>query len=349
MTMSNNTVFVLGAGASKEINLPSGHELKEKIAQLLDMRFDSFGSRLEHGDQKIVSALELVVKHSNGHRGDINPYLHESWHIRDALPLAISIDNFIDAHRDNEKIALCGKLAIARAILQAEKNSLLYFKKVRTNSSINLTPLNKTWYLPFFQLLTENCVINDLEERFSSVTLIIFNYDRCVEHFMCFAIQNYYKISEAEAANIVKCLNIYHPYGKVGSLPWENHGRPVNFGAEPAPQSLVRLSQQIFTFTEGTAPESSKILEIRKKMNTADRLVFIGFAFHKLNMQLIKPIRNNASPNPQCYATTYNISESDKSVIGEQINGLYSPRLNTSMANLSCGAFFNEFWRSLSF
>ncbi len=93
--MSNNTVFVIGAGASKEVNLPSGEDLKSQISQLLDIRFDAFGSELEHGDHQIVGALKLHVKQPNGQRGDIKPYVHESRHISEALPLAISIDNFI--------------------------------------------------------------------------------------------------------------------------------------------------------------------------------------------------------------------------------------------------------------
>ena len=42
-------VLVLGAGASKEVNLPIGTELKSEIARLLDIRFE-FGSRQKSGD-----------------------------------------------------------------------------------------------------------------------------------------------------------------------------------------------------------------------------------------------------------------------------------------------------------
>lgn len=37
--MIKNCILV-GAGAGKEAKLPTGHELKEDIARLLDMRFD---------------------------------------------------------------------------------------------------------------------------------------------------------------------------------------------------------------------------------------------------------------------------------------------------------------------
>lgn len=349
--MSKNTVFVIGAGASKEVNLPSGNELKDKIVELLDIRFSPMGRGQEHGDYEIVGALRLVVQDPNGGRGDINPYLYEARHISEALPLAISIDNFIDAHRDNDKIALCAKLAIARSISQAEHNSLLYFEMRRANSTIRFDALRETWYLPFFQLLTENCGKNGLKERFKNVTLIIFNYDRCIEHFLYYALQTYYKVSEKEATDILINLNIYHPYGSIGALPWNNSNESMHFGADPSSKDLLQVARKIKTFTEGTDPNSSEIIEIRNHMSRANRLVFIGFAFHKLNMQLINPeiSKGTGTITPNCYATTYMISESDQKVIRSQINDLYHYDLNPKMANLPCKKFFTEFWRSLSF
>lgn len=348
--MSINTVFVVGAGASKEAKLRTGLEFKGQIAQLLDMRYDDFGHELEHGDYLIASALKGHVRQPDGREGNINPYLHEAWHIRDALPQAISIDHFIDAHRDNDKIALCGKLAIVRSILDDEKGSLLYYER-SMGPNINFSLLEKTWYIPFFQLLTENCGINDIKERFKSITLIIFNYDRCVEHFIYKALQNYYRLTEGEVIELVKNINIYHPYGVVGTLPWVDQNGAMEFGAEPRSTQLLELSKKIKTFTEGTDPGSSEILEIRKHMRIADRVVFLGFAFHKLNMQLITPEQVDGTINSdiRCFATTLEISSSDKEVIEAQIKELYSGGIIVNMANLTCADFFKEYWRSLSF
>ena len=348
--MSENTVFIIGAGASKEAKLRTGLELKGHIAQLLDIRYGDFGDKQEHGDYLIASALFEHVRQLDGRRGDINPYLHEAWRIRDALPQAISIDHFIDAHRDNDKIALCGKLAIVRSILEDERKSLLYYEPSR-DSNFNFRVLEKTWYIPFFQLLTENCGKNDIEERFKSITLIIFNYDRCVEHFIYNALQNYYGLPEGEVIELVKNINIYHPYGVVGTLPWVDQNGAMEFGAEPRPVQLLELSQKIKTFTEGTDPGSSEILEIRKHMNIANRVVFLGFAFHKLNMLLIAPQQVDGTSNStiKCFATTNGISNSDKEVIEEQIKELYSGPIEVQMANLTCADFFTEYWRSLSF
>jgi len=243
VNMSKNTVYVIGAGASKEANLPTGDELKSEISQLLDIRFD-FHDQIS-GDYIITEALRLAVQNLDGNSGNINEYFHAASHIKEALPQSISIDNFIDANRGDNNIELCGKLAIVRSILEAERKSLLYFENRRIDSTLNFTSLQKTWYTPFFKLLTENCSKDDLKERFKTITMIIFNYDRCIEHFIFNALQNYYRISEQEAAELVNSVNIYHPYGDVGDLPWMNQKERMEFGEEPGANRLLGLSQKI--------------------------------------------------------------------------------------------------------
>jgi len=95
-------------------------------------------------------------------------------------------------------------LAIVRSILRAEKGSLLYLENIRRDSNIDYRILENTWFSPFIQLLTENCCKDDIEARLQSLTFIIFNYDRCTEHFMYYALQNFYRVSNTEAANLIK-------------------------------------------------------------------------------------------------------------------------------------------------
>ena len=178
--------------------------------------------------------------------------------------------------------------------------------------------------------------------------MIIFNYDRCVEHFIYHALQNYYRLSVGEVIELVNNINIYHPYGVVGTLPWVDPNGAMEFGTEPRSKQLLELSRKIKTFTEGTDPGSSEILEIRKHMGIANRVIFLGFAFHKLNMQLIEPEQIHGT-SKICFATTHGISHSDRKVIEEQIKKLYSGEIIVNMADLTCGGFFTEYWRSLSF
>src|SRR2546430_729177 len=97
----SKTVFIVGAGASQEAGLPTGAQLKDIIAEKLNLTY-KLGidpTSPDTGDRAIAWALvEHVRKIGNN---DINPYLFEAWKIRDAMPQAISIDNYIDAHNTN--------------------------------------------------------------------------------------------------------------------------------------------------------------------------------------------------------------------------------------------------------
>ncbi len=57
--MSENTVYVVGAGASKEANLPTGSELKDQIAKLLDFQFADIQRLLVPGLQQAVGGQIL--------------------------------------------------------------------------------------------------------------------------------------------------------------------------------------------------------------------------------------------------------------------------------------------------
>lgn len=346
-------VIVVGAGASREVNLPTGQELKEKIAGLLDIRF-SDGYRRSSGDHLIHAALELHLQRQVPPSRDINPHLHASWRIRDAMPQAISIDNFIDAHQGASGIEFCGKLAIVRSILDAEKNSLLYADPRQGNARIKFEYLGKSWFNNFFQLLTENCRVSNIMDRVKSVMLIVFNYDRCIEHFLFNSLKNYYGITDDQAAEIVLTMNIYHPYGTVGCLPWQKRNNTIGFGEDPSPDQLINLSKGIKTFTEGTDPGESEIVAIRQGVQNADMVLFMGFAFHRLNMDLLFPLKTgkNKSQNAINYfATAKGISSSDCELIRDELMKLAGARYqNVCLRNdLECNKLLHEYWRSLSF
>jgi len=352
--MSKRTTYVIGAGASAEAGLPVGSQLKDNIKELLNITFD-YHQQMS-GDRIIVNALGKICP--NTPSDPLQNYIDSAWEIRDALPLAISIDNFLDSRKGDRKIELCGKLGIVRSILQAEKDSRLYIERERSHLPLDINTVEDKWYLSFFKLLVENCTITDLPERFSNISLIIFNYDRCVQHYLYHTLQIYYKISEAEASKLVLSLNIIHPYGSVGALPWKNIeiGQQITFGCEPSGAQLLELAKRIRTFTEGVSPDSGDIDSVRNTINMTHRLVFIGFAFHKLNMRLIEPsIDNNKLKIEKCFASTFGISESDRASITNLLSAKYNQDPlggATSFVHTkacSCKDFFDEFRLGLSF
>lgn len=342
-----DTVLVVGAGASKEVGLPVGSELKGTIAQMLNIKFANLNTQ-SSGEVEITDALRSHVREADNPSRDINPYLYAGWRISEAMPQSLSIDNFIDAHNDDERIEVCGKLAIVRAILHEERRSLLFFSRMQDKHAPNYRKLENTWYIKFWQLLTEGCTKEDIAQRLGGVSFIIFNYDRCIEHFLYHALQTYYGVTDTEAAELLSAVRFFHPYGKVGPLPWEKVDGTVEFGANVGGGKLLSASTKIRTFTQRVQDETS-IHEVRDLLSNADKVVFLGFAFHSMNMKLIEP--SLSKEGLKVFATAFKISDSDCSIIRENIIEFFKNKeLEVTLRNnLPCGAFFDEYWRSLAF
>lgn len=342
------TVYVIGAGATYEADLPTGDMLKGEIAKLLNMKFDHYEPT--SGDYDIQQSLRQYTAEDRT-LNSLNEYLRECRHISENMPLAISIDNFIDSERGNEKLALCGKLAIIKSILKAERKSKLFFDKSNGQRRLNFSSLNGTWYLSFFRTITENCSVKDISSRFRDIVLIIFNYDRCIEHFLLQALMSYYRLEEKAATEIIENLTIIHPYGTVGDLGWPNHdsSRSIAFGSDIHWSQLIYFSGHVRTFTEGAHSESTE--KLAGCMKDASRLIFLGFAFHRLNMSLLRGSSDGYDSKGiiKCFATAFEASKSDQDSIVESIRYLYKPHVDVFIENSTCNNIFKNYSRSLGF
>lgn len=345
-------VLVIGAGASREVNLPVGEDLKQAIASSLSFRVVNHGYDIEGGDSKIMEAMYQLVQQPGNRRGDVNPYLRAASLIKDAMPQAQSIDNFIDSHKSDARIAQCGKLAIASCILKAERSSALRVDRSNIYNKINFAGVSNTWFNGLFQLIVQSCQQAEIADRLKKLAVISFNYDRCLEHFLHCALQNYYSMSPEEATAAMAHLQVFHPYGTVGVLPWSDPSRGVDYGGEPASHQLNALAAQLRTFTESTDPTSSEIVTLRSTLSSADRIAYLGFAFHPLNLELLYGAKGKkaAASAARVYATALGLSESDAHLIeGDLVNlGGYDPKNVNLHKALTAAALFREHTRSLT-
>ncbi|HEV2559327.1 MAG TPA: hypothetical protein VGU45_11925 [Microvirga sp.] len=353
------TLFVVGAGASCEVGLPSGAALRENIAKLLDIRFEN-GVRQQSGDYEVWQAISIAAKEA-GHQAQVNAYRAAACQIAGAMTQAISIDNYIDAHRGNKMIEACGKIAIVRAILMAESQSAIYYGQDK-HKPFNYAP-PKAWFQLFFQRLTEGVARSEVKNVFENVAIVTFNYDRCIEHYLYHALQNYYGIGASEAASLMETLRIYHPYGVAGRLPWQAEGQPgVAFGDEGYAQTLLHLSKQIKTFTERV--EEERFLDaIRSEVAQAETLIFLGFAYAEQNMELLTPPKHKVveggltTRTRKVIGTASGISAADVKVVIEQIADFLDRIVRndgplgcqTNIRNdLYCAGLFEQYQRSMS-
>lgn len=297
--LNKQTVVVVGAGASFELGLPLGSTLRGQISKLVDIRYDRYNQI--SGDHQIDHNLREIAKEA-GQRG-INYLLHKCWLMRDALPAAISIDNLIDAHRNDQDFAEIGKMAIAKAILTAERKSKLFFDPAK-GERFTLSSVDGTFLIPTFQILTENLAREDVANIFENISFIVFNYDRCLEKFLPDALMSYYGIDKSEAEGICESANIIHPYGRVGELGRGQSLASAGFGAERV--NIRQIAQGIRTFSEGIA-EGNIDTEIRSVVEQAEQIIFLGFAFHPMNMEILRP--KGQSSIKDVYGTTHGLSD----------------------------------------
>lgn len=348
---SKSLVLVVGAGASKEVGLPIGADLRSEIASLLNIQFPD-GYTQRSGDRLITETFRALAQ-TTAPIGDINPFLTASWAIRDAVFQAASIDNFIDAHRGNKLIELCGKLAIARTILAAEANSKMHVDPSNIYNKMNFKELEATWYCPFFRMIVDNCQLEAIPERLQSIAIITFNYDRCIENYLHASLVNYYGIPVDKATDLIGNLRIFHPYGFIGDLPWRSGQPSVAFGQEVGRDNLLKISHRLKTFTEGTDETHSDIIELRATMKSATRIAFLGFAYHRQNLELLFGRKTGPTSPKMTFVggTAKDISESDCSVIGNELRNRagYIPSILPLRRDLTCCQFMHEYSRTLAF
>ena len=200
--LRSETVFVIGAGASKEVGLPIGSEL----ASIIRARMDIEGT----GDKELLNEIRSP-RFATGAGGDA--YGQAAARMRDGIILANSIDDFLDQNNDDKCINLYGKAAIVKYIIEAERLSSMFY---RAGTSINFEQISSTWYVSFFKKLTRGISHKKLDDVFHGLTLISFNYDRCLEHFLFNALVRLYDVDAKKAADICNNAKIFHPYGVVG-------------------------------------------------------------------------------------------------------------------------------------
>lgn len=275
--------------------------------------------------------------------------------IEGAVPVAPSIDNFLDAHKRDERLLFCGKLGIVSSILEAERKSKLFAEEF-SPAGDDLGRLNGTWYTAFMKMLVERIDLDGIESVFDNVSFITFNYDRCIQKFLHVALQKYYGIDSGRAAGLISKLEIIHPYGSIGRLPFEGGPSAVSYGATLDEDSLIEAAGRIRTFTEQI--EDLHFLDaIHQSVSGAETLVFLGFGFHPQNMELLScGAINNAR---RTFATSYCCSKGDIEVFIRQIRAMLEDNFMVGKdfdgysvdvrvpAGLSCAELLSEFSRSI--
>lgn len=327
----SKTTFIIGAGASYELGFPTGEELKQQIAKAIHIKFEH-GTSQTAGSYNIAEALRKFSDYrTNDGSKEYNKYLHAGRHAASSMPQAISIDNFVE-NQEDDYITKIAKLGIADCIISAENDCLNSFIIDKYSEEINWDDFQKNWIHKFCQTLTEGSRKSKIDELFKNLEFIIFNYDRCVEYFLPKYLSHYYQIDLNEIHEIVSQAKFHHPYGQVGKLDWQKLEMPIHKFGNKQRNELFEISQSILTFSEQVEDES-KLYGIRGAIQTADQLVFLGFAFHDSNMDLLQP--KTIYDVERVIATAHGISKPDLEVIRKRIGSLCLNERNIALGTMN--------------
>lgn len=301
------TLFIVGAGAGVEADMPTGPDLMAIISQKLNFYIDRFENEYR-GDLEILDAIKVRFR---GDSEAIDLHFKAGRKIANGLAGAISIDNYMHTHSTNPQVQICGKLAIAKSILEAEKRSKLSLPQGSIELDLSASWLNEAWYKPFSRKLMAGYQTEDVQSVFENVSVICFNYDRCIEHYLRFALSSYFGITRERAQELVETLSIVHPYGTVGEL-WNASSLPtVEYGQVLQLDSLVRAAERIRIFTEDQS-DNKEIAKAKQLFAQAKHIVFLGFGYLDQNLEVLRTSFDaNYTRKESIRGTAYGISDSD--------------------------------------
>jgi len=196
-----------------------------------------------------------------------------------------SIDAFLEA---NAGLAEVGKAAIALNILAAEERCL-HEARLFSKTGNWLRHVWNTGILP--------CELKTL--RSNRILFATFNYERTIEKFFEVAIMNFFKTSEAEAiAWRQQCIEVIHLYGDPAGM---------NFGQSPTTSAELRAAASgIRIVHDKVTPNDPSFGKLYEFAAEADRVLLLGFGFHKLNVQRLR-LKDFVRREVPIHASTYKL------------------------------------------
>ena len=295
--------------------MPIGTELVNEIETLAAIPVTSDGF-----------AQHYQIRHS---ADEASARVHAMGVISQGASLARSIDRFIDQRADNPYVGIVGKELIADVILRREQESAIY-RSLVSSDNIRDADLRKSWHEEFAVNLVSDVRQADAHSALHNLRVISFNYDRCFAFYLVKDLSAYFSINIDLATNIVDSLDIIYPYGNLGRLPgftnkpWDSNSSELGFGAYDR-DTAIAAGQRLRTFTERIG-EQQIVERIRETMLWADRVVYLGFAFERRNMELLQA--DKTSSRPAVWATAYGIdsalTQMNTSRIASSLGGVLS-------------------------
>ncbi len=290
------TLLVLGAGASIPFGFPSGLELLSLICQKL-------GS---------TSGRELFLRLGFG--------VKELDKFRDALLFSgkTSVDGFLEYRIEFIEI---GKIAIAAELIPRESEVRLFHRDHKY----------RNWYVYLFEKMS--CSFDEFHSN--KLSVITYNYDRSLEHFLLTSVMNSFAQTWEESTEKLKRIAIVHLHGRLGFLPWQKDtgrryvGQFSDSDLYGAANNIKIISEQKDIVNDDDFQQAHKLLE------EAEVVYFLGFGYNEIN---VERLRIDSYPEGKLFGTCYGLGEAERQQIMT-----HWPNVKLAGASLDVLDFFRHY------
>lgn len=296
-------VLVLGAGASKPFGYPLGWELLERIRSGIPKQ----GSPLYTAFSKCgwsVVAIESFYKEL------LNAKVN-------------SIDYFLDqTMKGDADFTRIGRMAIANELLNNE-----------LKSAYQLAMPN--WYHQLYRVILESLRSGEGP----TLGIITFNYDRSLTEFF-----RLYRVPRSDlpcgAVTLTDAIPILHVHGCLG--PSELKAEAVEgraYGAPVTAKCIIEGADNIKIMHELDHDHGRQMIQAKKMIEGADRVVFVGFGYDTWNLERLRIVSGFSDlkweGGPKFYGTCF--KESDEKV--SQVKSLSAGCLELASPDMDVCSF----------
>lgn len=247
--ISNPTVLVLGAGASKPYYFPTGRELFERVVR-----------GIRSSDGRLSKQLQVCGRGEEG----IESFCHELERAQQP-----SVDAFLEHRQEFLEI---GKLAIAAELVLKEQ------EKILIPTFTEYEGYEGRWYDYLFGMMGASID----EFRRNKLAVVTFNYDRSFEHALFLFLKHNNKLPDEEAEQLLTTVPVVHMYGQLGGRRY----KPTIPGAgDPIDPGLVHQSADSIKVVHESTGNDPEFRTAYLLLQEAEVVCFLGFAYHKQNVK----------------------------------------------------------------
>ncbi len=275
--MAGLTTLILGAGASYTYGYPTGAALRTEILKL-ESDLDGFSEMAHVGHRTIREFLS-----------------------RFRLSSALSIDTFLARNPAFDEV---GKAAIAYVLFLHEHLDALHADDLEASDRDN-------WY----QYLVNTLARGDDWNAFDPcwLTIVTFNYDRSLEHYLQTSLCNMYGVAAERVRERLQKLRIFHVYGDLGVDQFDQlpYGTP-NRDNDRRHNAIQHAVKRLKIMKEGR-DDNEALGPIRTAIQDSTNIAFLGFSFDKMNVDRLNYNENFRSDSPpkRVVATTLGLTDAE--------------------------------------